>query len=155
MFSSVLLVAGHPDISLLVAFTLPSENVSPTCKLLFSSKHHLHKLALTSLWFRFHSCQVQQEAPTILRFLSTVAAASTRWRVRELYCQTTYRLPVAMENVCCYGNVLTESLVSNGLVSCCGTICLASRWLAMNFLPGYAIPAFGRRITIFRELRSR
>ena len=27
---------------------------------------------------------------TILRFLSSVATASTLWRVRELYCPTTY-----------------------------------------------------------------
>jgi hypothetical protein len=27
---------------------------------------------------------------TILRLLSSAATASTRWRVRELYCQTTY-----------------------------------------------------------------
>jgi hypothetical protein len=32
-------------------------------------------------------CQRHQ---TILRFLSTAATASTRWRVRELYCQTSY-----------------------------------------------------------------
>jgi hypothetical protein len=32
-------------------------------------------------------CQCHQ---TILRFLSTVATASTRWQVHELYCQTQY-----------------------------------------------------------------
>jgi hypothetical protein len=32
-------------------------------------------------------CQRHQ---TILRFLSTVATASTWWRVREIYCQTSY-----------------------------------------------------------------
>ena len=39
-------------------FLFPQKNVSPTCKLLFSSWHYPHKLALTSLWFRFRSFQV-------------------------------------------------------------------------------------------------
>jgi hypothetical protein len=33
---------------------------------------------------------VYQRHQTILRFLSTAATTSTRWRVRELYCQTWY-----------------------------------------------------------------
>jgi hypothetical protein len=39
-----------------------------------------------------HSCEtlICQCHQTILRFLSTAATASTRWRVRELYCQTSY-----------------------------------------------------------------
>ena len=39
-------------------FLFPQENVSPTFKPLFSSYHYPRKLALTSLWFRFHSFQV-------------------------------------------------------------------------------------------------
>jgi hypothetical protein len=37
MFSSVLLVAGCPDLSSSVTLSLPSGNMSPTYKLLFSS----------------------------------------------------------------------------------------------------------------------
>ena len=111
----------------------PQKNVSPTCKLLFSSQHYPRKLALTStstnnkkfnvrslLYFKLrpsrggtpkhtqtlidatqketaidqqqHSCEtlICQRHQTILRLLSSAATVSTRWRVRELYCQTTY-----------------------------------------------------------------
>jgi hypothetical protein len=39
-----------------------------------------------------HSCEtlICQFHQTILRLLSSAALASTRWRVRELYCPTTY-----------------------------------------------------------------
>jgi len=39
-----------------------------------------------------HSCEtlICQRHQTILRLLSSVVTASTRWRVRELYCPTTY-----------------------------------------------------------------
>jgi len=39
-----------------------------------------------------HSCEtlICQRHQTILRLLSSAATASTRWRVRELYCKTTY-----------------------------------------------------------------
>jgi hypothetical protein len=39
-----------------------------------------------------HSCEtlICQRHQTILRFLSTAATASTRLRVRELYCLTSY-----------------------------------------------------------------
>jgi len=39
-----------------------------------------------------HSCEmlICQHHQTILRFFSSAAMASTRWRVRELNCQTTY-----------------------------------------------------------------
>jgi hypothetical protein len=38
-----------------------------------------------------HSCEtlIWERHETILRFLSTAATARTRWRVRELYCQTS------------------------------------------------------------------
>jgi hypothetical protein len=38
-----------------------------------------------------HSCEtlIYQRDQIILRFLSTAVTASTRWRVRELYCQTS------------------------------------------------------------------
>jgi hypothetical protein len=41
-----------------------------------------------------HSCETLmcERHQTILRFLSIAATASTRWRVRELYCQTSYTL---------------------------------------------------------------
>jgi len=37
-----------------------------------------------------HGCEtlICQRHQTLLRFLSSVATASTRWRVRELYCMT-------------------------------------------------------------------
>ena len=40
-----------------------------------------------------HSCEtlICQRLQTILRLLSSAATASTRWRVRELNCPTTYR----------------------------------------------------------------
>jgi hypothetical protein len=43
-----------------------------------------------------HSCEtlICQRHQTILRPLSSAATASTRWRVRELYCQSTYASPV-------------------------------------------------------------
>jgi len=39
-----------------------------------------------------HSCEtlICQRHQTKLRLLSSAAAANTRWRVRELYCPTTY-----------------------------------------------------------------
>jgi hypothetical protein len=39
-----------------------------------------------------HSCEtlIYQRHQTILRFLPTATPGSTRWRVRELYCQTWY-----------------------------------------------------------------
>jgi len=39
-----------------------------------------------------HSCEmlICQRYQTILRLLSSAATASTRWRVHELYCPTTY-----------------------------------------------------------------
>jgi hypothetical protein len=39
-----------------------------------------------------HSCEMLlcQSHQTILRCLPTAATASMRWRVRELYCQTSY-----------------------------------------------------------------
>jgi hypothetical protein len=39
-----------------------------------------------------HSCEtlIYQRYQTVLRFLSTAATASTRWRVREFYFQTSY-----------------------------------------------------------------
>jgi len=39
-----------------------------------------------------HSCEtlICQRHQTILRLLSSAATASTRWRVRELNCPTTY-----------------------------------------------------------------
>ena len=131
MFSSVLLVAGRPDLPSSVTLSLPSEKVSPTCKLLFSSEHYPRKLALTStstnnqklsvrslLLFKLrhfrggtpkhtqtvidatqketvidqqHSCEtlICQRHQTLLRLLSSAATASTRWRVRELYCPST------------------------------------------------------------------
>jgi hypothetical protein len=51
--------------------------------------------------------------------------------------------------VCCHENILTELLTNNGLVCCCGNMCLASRWLAMDFCSGSAIPAFMRHVTIY------
>jgi len=41
-----------------------------------------------------HSCEtlVCQRHQTILRLLSSAATASTRWRVREIYCPTTYNI---------------------------------------------------------------
>jgi len=38
-----------------------------------------------------HSCEmlICQRRQTILRLLSSAATASTRWRVRKLYCLTT------------------------------------------------------------------
>jgi hypothetical protein len=39
-------------------------------------------------------CQCRQ---FIVKFLSTAASASTRWRVRELYCQSTYTRTVLTE----------------------------------------------------------
>jgi hypothetical protein len=45
-----------------------------------------------------------------------------------------YRLPAAMENVCCHGNVLTETLASNGIVRCCVNVCLESRWTSVLFV---------------------
>jgi hypothetical protein len=59
-----------------------------------------------------------------------------------------YRQSVTMENVRCNGNVLTEPLVSNGLLCCCGKVCLASRWLAMDFRCGSTIPASRRHVII-------
>jgi len=49
-----------PSWSLFVSDTFSStqKNFLPTCKLLFSSQHYPLKLALTSLWFLFHSFQV-------------------------------------------------------------------------------------------------
>ena len=40
------------------------------------------------------SCEtlICQRHQTILRLLSSAATASTRWRVREIYCPTTYRV---------------------------------------------------------------
>jgi hypothetical protein len=48
-----------------------------------------------------HSCEplICERHQTILRFLSTAATASIRWRVRELYCQTTYVLRVFLVHV--------------------------------------------------------
>jgi hypothetical protein len=57
-------------------------------------------------------------------------------------------LPVTMENVCCHGNMLTDPLASNELLSCCGNVCLANRWLAMDFRSGSAIPVFRRNVTV-------
>jgi len=43
-----------------------------------------------------HSCEMLIcRHRTILRLLSSAATASTRWRVRELYCPTTYVLSIA------------------------------------------------------------
>jgi hypothetical protein len=41
-----------------------------------------------------HSCKtlICQRHQTAVRFLSTVGMTNIRWRVRELYCQTTYIL---------------------------------------------------------------
>jgi hypothetical protein len=60
-----------------------------------------------------------------------------------------YTLPVTMENVSFHGNVLTKPLASNALVRCCGNVCLASRWLAMDFRSSSSIPDFGRHVTIW------
>jgi len=45
-----------------------------------------------------HSCEtlICQRHQTILRLLSSAATASTRWRVRELYCPTTYTMEVGV-----------------------------------------------------------
>ena len=45
-----------------------------------------------------HSCEtlICRRHQTILRLLSSAATASTRWRVRELYCQPTYSLLLSM-----------------------------------------------------------
>ena len=46
----------------------------------------------TAIYQQQHSCEtlICQRHQTILRLLSNAAKASTRWRVRELYCPTTY-----------------------------------------------------------------
>jgi len=43
-----------------------------------------------------HSCEtlICQRHQTILRLLSSAATASTRWRVRELYCWPTYVIEI-------------------------------------------------------------
>jgi len=43
-----------------------------------------------------HSCEtlICQHHQTIVRLLSSAVTASTRWRVYELYCQTTYTIAV-------------------------------------------------------------
>jgi hypothetical protein len=74
--------------------------------------------------------------------------ASTRSLPRSSLYGSSYRLPVTTENVRCHGNVLTEQLASNGLFRCCGNLCLASCWLAMDFRSGSTIPAFRRHVTI-------
>jgi hypothetical protein len=38
-------------------FLVPQKNMSPICKRLFTSRHYPRNLTLTSLWFRFQSCQ--------------------------------------------------------------------------------------------------
>jgi hypothetical protein len=60
----------------------------------------------TALDKQQHSCEklICQRHQTILRLLSSTAMASTRWRVREHYCQTTYikdsYLPFVHLSVC-------------------------------------------------------
>jgi hypothetical protein len=46
-----------------------------------------------------HSCEtlICQRHQTIPRFLSTAATANTRWRVRELYCQTSWCILMSVE----------------------------------------------------------
>ena len=47
-----------------------------------------------------HSCEMLmcERHQTILRLLSSATTASTRWRVRELYCQTTYVEHARLDN---------------------------------------------------------
>jgi len=53
-----------------------------------------------------HSCEtlICQRHQTILRLLSSVATASTRWRVRELYCKDTY-MPSSTKSAADFGFV--------------------------------------------------
>jgi hypothetical protein len=111
-------------------------------------------------------------------FRRLLRLAGSRWRYstslphrilnRPSLHGSLYRLPATMENVYCHGNVLTEPLASNGLVRCCGNVCLTNRWLAMNFRSarfcgnvclasrwlamdfryGSAIPAFRSHVTV-------
>jgi hypothetical protein len=58
-----------------------------------------------------HSCEmlICQHHQTILRFLPTAATASTRWRVRELYYQTSHAggmtVPVSFTLQCAIANM--------------------------------------------------
>jgi hypothetical protein len=56
----------------------------------------------TAIYQQQHSCEtlICQRHQTILRLLSSAATASTRWRVRELYCPTTYFIRHKLENRC-------------------------------------------------------
>jgi hypothetical protein len=90
-------------------------------------------------------------------FRRLLRLAGLRWRYSLHGC--LYRLPVTTGNVCCYGNLLTKPLASNGLVWFCGNVCLASRWLTMDFRSGSAIPAFSVMsqyifMYVLRQIRS-
>jgi hypothetical protein len=72
-----------------------------------------------------HSCEtlICQRHQTILRFLTIAATGSTRWRVRELYCQTACLIIfslisiVTSRNSVCYVRIINRRLVKSFTVS--------------------------------------
>jgi hypothetical protein len=70
-----------------------------------------------------HNCEtpICQRHQTILRLLSSAAMASRRWRVRELYCQSTYSrrinssFTVVLKVTCTFLTLVTQGTVKSNL----------------------------------------
>jgi len=92
-----------------------------------------------------HSCEtlICQRHQTILRLLSSAAKASTRWRVRELNCPTTYTQ--MMDDGSSSGRVLTVSTLRGVLSQILE--CFGLQWISRQ-------KACPKSLLIFTKLRG-
>jgi hypothetical protein len=108
-------------------------------------------------------CNCQFRRLDSVQFLCSQAhiLAGSRLETRifsaELFFITTLHGPRRKRSLCCCEGVFTPPLHSNGrysIVACASFdagICLPSRYLAKNVYSDFAIPAFGRHVTVRKE----
>ena len=110
-----------------------------------------------------HSCEklICQHHQTILRLLSNAAMASTGWRVRELYCQSTYEIityfltcKLNTKQNCCSGKAI--SIIYSECVCVCSLrypayIAHAPYFHLWPVWIYHIIPHYLINVTIFQE----